>query len=251
MLEVNARIGYNARQYPVSSPIQKSATLMMPQDLQAHMRKVSYLEALSEAECRELARRCQARTFGNAELIFTEGAPADGLWLVERGSVKVFKLGADGTEHILHLLARGNTFNEIAALDGGVNPAHAASLHPETLLWLLPCDVLQRVVSQNPAVALATIRFLTQRVRALVNHIENIALYSVVVRLARFLFRQEADPALRAHGITRTAIAAHINTTPQTVSVALRELEASGAIQFNRHQIIIVDETILRAIALL
>ena len=47
------------------------------------------------------------------------------------------------------------------------------------------------------------------------------------------------------------AIAAHINTTPQTLSVALRELEQSGAIRFDRQNVHIVREETLRSIAML
>ena len=99
--------------------------------------------------------------------------------------------------------------------------------------------------------ALNVIRFLAGRVRSLVGQIEDLALYSVIVRLARFLLKQAADTSLSGPGITRTAIAAHLNTTPQTISVLLRELETAGAIQFDRHQIRIVREDILRSIAML
>jgi CRP-like cAMP-binding protein len=76
-------------------------------------------------------------------------------------------------------------------------------------------------------------------------------MYSVTVRLARFLLLQSEDPSLSGPGVTRTTIAAHLATTPQTISVALRELESTGAIEFDRHRIVILDETLLRDIALL
>jgi CRP/FNR family transcriptional regulator, dissimilatory nitrate respiration regulator len=85
----------------------------------------------------------------------------------------------------------------------------------------------------------------------LVGQIEDLALYSVIVRLSRFLLKQAEDASLNGPGVTRTAIAAHLNTTPQTISVLLRDLESSGAIEFNRHQIHIVREDILRSIAML
>ena len=65
-----------------------------------------------------------------------KATPALGLWLIATGSVKIFKINLDGGEHILHLLGAGNTFNDIAALDGGANPAHAAALS-ETSVWLI------------------------------------------------------------------------------------------------------------------
>lgn len=98
--------------------------------------------------------------------------------------------------------------------------------------------------------ALNVIRFLAGWVRSLVGQIEDLALYSVIVRLSRFLLKQAEDTSLSGPGITRTAIAAHLNTTPQTINVLLRELEASGAIEFDRHHLRIIREDILRSIAM-
>ena len=184
------------------------------------------------------------------EIIFLEGEAAEGLWIVETGQVKIFKLSADGGEHILHLRGPGKSFNDIAALDSGSNPANATALSPEAQVWLVPSEVLTYVLSQNTQVALNVIRLLAIRVRSLVGQIEDLALFSVTVRLARFLLKQAEDPTLSGPGITRTAIAAHINTTPQTISNVLHSLEESGAVEFDRHRIVIVNEPLLRSIAM-
>jgi CRP/FNR family transcriptional regulator len=216
-----------------------------------HIRSVIYFEGIADDELAYVAERGILRTFAAGEMIFLEGEPADGLWIVETGSVKIFKLSRDGGEHILHLRGPGKTFNDIAALDGGGNPASAAALSDLVLVWLVPSDVLTYVLVHNARVALNVIQLLAVRVRSLVGQIEDLALYSVMVRLARFLLRQSEDPSLSVPGITRTAIAAHINTTPQTISHVLRSLEESGAIQFDRHRILITDEHLLRSIAML
>ena len=52
-------------------------------------------------------------------------------------------------------------------------------------------------------------------------------------------------------GVTRAAIAAHLATSPETISRSLRALEEAGAIRFDRHRIIIVDSDLLQSIALL
>ena len=47
------------------------------------------------------------------------------------------------------------------------------------------------------------------------------------------------------------AIAAHLATTPETVTRSLTRLQEMDCIRFDRHRIIITDETRLRALALL
>lgn len=209
-----------------------------------------YFLALERSQVEGLAQQAIRRTFATGETIFLQGDVSDGLWLIEQGRIKVYKVNPDGIEHIMHLLGPGNTFNDIAAFDGGANPANAAAL-AQSILWLLPAHVLRLQLETNPALALVVIQQLSKRVRTLVEQIENLALHSVTIRLARFLLKQTDDPALSGPGITRAAIAAHLATTPETVSRALRSLEDTGAIRFDRHRIIIERRDILEALALL
>lgn len=170
--------------------------------------------------------------------------------MIERGRVKIYKLNPNGQEHVLRILGERDTFNDIGALDGGMNPANAAALS-DVVTWVLPSDELRTTILNDGAFAYTVIKALSTRVRGLVRQIEDLTLYSVVVRLARFLLQQSEDPALSGPGVTRIAIAAHLATTPQTISIALRELEEAGAIQFDRHRIVIIREDLLRSIAML
>jgi CRP-like cAMP-binding protein len=215
-----------------------------------YLRSLVYFDQLDSPAVEQLAGQLVRRTYPAGALIFMEGELASGMWMIEAGRVKVYKLSPEGGEHVLHLLGEGDTFNDIAALDRGRNPANAAALG-DLVVWFLPSDALEAAILADQNLALRVIRVLAARVRFLVGQIESLALYSVVVRLARFLIDQAENPSLSGPGVTRIAIAAHLATTPQTISNALRALEDAGAIQFDRHQIVIVDEGLLRSIALL
>lgn len=219
--------------------------------IRKHIEAIPYFKGITANELKLVEEHALLRHFAAGEIIFLEGEPATGMWIVEQGAVKIFKLTKEGDEHILHLRGPGNTFNDVAALDGGPNPAAAAALSAEASVWLLPSAAIDYVLAHNPQVALNMIKRLAQRVRSLVGQIEDLALHSVIVRLARFLLKQAEDPALVGPGITRAAIAAHINTTPQTITAVLHTLADAGAIRFDRHRIVIVNETTLRSIALL
>ncbi len=216
-----------------------------------YLETIPYLAGLTEGDLALITEHSRLYRFVMGDIIFLEGDPSRGLWVIESGVVKIYKTGADGSEYIMHLSGDGATFNDIAALDGGLTPATAAVLSPELTAWLIPCETLRAVITQNAQVALNVIQVLTRRVRILVGQMEDLALHSVSVRLARFLLRQAHADTTHPAGVTRTAIAAHLNTTPQTISVILRELEAAGALEFNRQRIQIVDKAVLRRIALL
>lgn len=220
-------------------------------DLHAILRSLTYFQGISPETLERVAASTLLKRVESGAIIFIEGEPSAGLWIVRSGHVKIYKLNQDGNEHILHIIGAGSTFNDIAAMDGSTNPANAAALNADTELWLIPADAFAETLLQEPKLALNLVRQLARRVRTLVGQFEDLALYSVVVRLARFLLKQAEDPSLAGPGVTRTAIAAHINTTPQTLSVALRELEQSGAITFDRQHVRIVREETLRSIAML
>ena len=108
------------------------------QDLHA----LVYFETLSPDQLTWLSAQMVRRQFEAGEMIFLEGESAAGLWLIEAGRVKIYKLNPEGEEHILHFLGAGNTFNDIAALDGGLNPANAAALTAVSV-WLMPSAALR------------------------------------------------------------------------------------------------------------
>jgi CRP/FNR family transcriptional regulator, dissimilatory nitrate respiration regulator len=218
--------------------------------LKAFLRTLAYFEDLPDDLIDQLVAASIPRHYEAGEIVFLAGDSATGLWLIQGGRIKIYKINPEGIEHILHILGPRDTFNDIATFDGGGNPADAAALSRADVR-VIPADILMRLIAENGDFALKVVRVLAQRVRGLVGKIENLALYSVIVRLARFLLEQVDDPSLSGPGVTRTAIAAHLATTPQTISNALRELEHAGAIEFDRHRIWIVDEDKLRSIAML
>lgn len=216
----------------------------------ALLSNIIYFVEIASSTMETFVKQCILRTFEAGEIIFLEGNPSEGLWLIKSGRVKVSKMNTDGMEHVIHILGEGNTFNDIAALDGGVCPATAAALSNVEAL-LLPQSTLAAYLTRDERLARNVINCLTARVRVLVRQIEDLALYSVKVRLARFLLQQAKDSALSGVGVTRATIASYLASTPQTISTLLRELEEHGAITFDRHHIFITNELLLYSIAML
>ncbi|MBI1278573.1 MAG: cyclic nucleotide-binding domain-containing protein [Anaerolineaceae bacterium] len=214
------------------------------------LRLQPYFDSLEDVDLHWLADQCVRHTYAADEMIFLEGNPASGMWLIEEGRVKIYKVNPEGEEHIMRLLGPGNTFNDIAAFDHGGNPAHSGTL-TEAIIWVLPSDALSHLLTIDPSLARKVIKLLATNVRALVAQVEDLALYSVTIRLARFLLKQLDDPALSGPGVTRANIASHLATQPETISRALRSLEQAQAIRFDRHRILITDEKLLRTLAAL
>lgn len=205
--------------------------------------QVSYLEDLSSRAIQGLASVAVPNTYAAGSAIFWEGDPVAGLFVIEDGIVKISRLSKEGREHILHLLHRGDTFNDVAAMDGGANPATAVA-HTDAIVWCVRRPDLQRIVEQYPELAWALIESMARRARYLVGLVEDLAMRSVRGRLARLLLEQaqanESDAVPRL--LTQEEMASRLGTVREMVGRSLRSLAADGIIEFDRHRIVVLDE---------
>ncbi|RME60534.1 MAG: Crp/Fnr family transcriptional regulator, partial [Caldilineae bacterium] len=212
------------------------------------LQRLPYLKSLPEHVIDVLAAVAVRREYPAGAMIFLEGDPTAGFFLVESGVVKISRVGADGREHILLLVEAGGTFNEVAALDGDPNPA-TATAHTDVALYRIVRSDLERIAIQYPRLAWALLESMTKRTRHLVAMVQDLSMRSVKGRLARLLLEQaeanrsEAVPRL----LTQEEMAAHLGTVREMVGRAMRSLAAEGIIEFDRHRIVILDEERLRA----
>lgn len=198
-----------------------------------------YFAHIAESTLNELTQQAIHCSFAPDEMIFLEGDPSAGLWIVENGRVKAYKLSPDGQEFILRFSGPGDTFNDLAALDNAANAVSTTAV-TSVSAWVIPTAVIIHALQTDHQFALAIVQGLVGRVRYMVGQVEDLALRPVTARLARFLLEQIQNPALAHPAVTRALIANHLATTPESISRSLRVLEDAGAIRFDRHQIIIV-----------
>lgn len=210
------------------------------------LRQHPYFRAMSSDFVQRFADMASRRSFLAHKLLFLQDAPSAGLWILGSGQVKVFRANSGGDEHVLQVIGPGGSFNDVSALDGGPNPASSAALS-DGIAWVFRSDQLRKTLHANADFAVHVVDGLSNRVRTFVQQIENLSLCTVTARLARFLLQQTQDPALQ--GISRVTIAAHLSTTPETLSRSLRNLEQMGAIEANRTTVIIINAEHLRMIA--
>lgn len=219
----------------------------------ALLRCVPYFHSLSVEVLTALAAATSERRYDRGQIIFLEGEPCAGLHIVAAGAVKIFKLSGQGREQILHRAGPGETFNDVAALDGGPNPASAAALTEASVLVICRPDI-QRLAQSYPTLAWALIESIARRTRHLVAMVEDLALRSVKERLARLLLAEAARTATagainRDQMVTQAEMAARLGTVREMIGRGLRDLADDGAISLDRHRIVITDRTRLAAIA--
>ena len=205
---------------------------------------VTYLPGVGDGALGELARVSVPTTYEQGEVIFLQDDPDAGLFLVESGAVKICRHSKDGREHILQLIHPGDTFNDVAALDGGVNPATAIAFST-TRLWRVARKDLRGITLRHPDLAWALIESLARRARFLVASVQNLAMRDVRGRLAKLLLEQ-AEAVERGETpvpLTQEEMANRLGTVREVVGRTLRALAADGIIAMERQHIVVVDRT--------
>lgn len=205
------------------------------------LRSLPYFSALSSAKVERIERAAVERTFDRGEVLFLEGEPCIGLYVVKSGMVRIFKSSPEGREQVILVARSGDSFNDIPVFDGGPNPASAAALERATVLTIPPETVFSLVKGCPPAAAI--IELFARRLRRLTILVGDLSFRNVISRLAKVLLEVAVSeggtaPAPR---LTQEEMAAMVGTVRDVIGRALRLLEKEGAIKLQRQRIVVVD----------
>lgn len=207
------------------------------------LQKNPYFDELPETVLNDIAAHTQLRAYERGDLLFWEDDPAAGLHILERGSVKLYRVSPQGRQYIISVLTEGATCNEVPAFDGGTNPVNVEALEASRV-WVVETGILRDLVKSNPEFALKILNKFGQNLRNLVRKVSEMAFYQVTNRLARLITEM---PAAEAHPHwTQEQLAARLGTVREVVARSLKELEKSGAIRIEERRIHIADREVLQ-----
>jgi len=217
------------------------------------LRRVPFFAVLPPAELKALASHCVVRRLARDEMLFAEGDPCEGMYVVQQGALKLFKMADTGREQVLVIEHAGSTVGELPLFDGGAFPASAAAIEDSTLLFLPKREFLD-LCQHNSQVAFVVIRTLAWRFRYMTSLVEELSLKEVSHRLARFLRDRAVKSGVRTkRGIefpleeTNQEIGAEIGTVRDLVSRNLRRFVDRGIIRLERRKVIVLDMAELEA----
>jgi CRP/FNR family transcriptional regulator, cyclic AMP receptor protein len=214
--------------------------------------RVPIFSDLSDAELKFLSDRAVTRRHASGDLIFSEGDPCVGLYIVESGDVRIFKTSAGGREQVLTIEHPGSSVAELPIFDGGSYPASASATTDCVLLFISRND-FRALCLEHPEVALKVLRMVGLRLRRLVGIIEELSFTTVRHRLAALLLRLARD-AGKASGraefkidASNQELASQIGTVRELVSRNLSRFQAEGLIAMDGKNITIPDLARLEA----
>ena len=203
--------------------------------------QIALFGALNESEIQALGQRSVERRYAAGEMLFWEGEPCAGIFLLTQGSVKIFKTSAGGREMMLSLETAPGSVAELPLFDGGAYPASVRAVEPVVALFLNKGD-FQQVCRQFPDVALKLLAVVGRRLRHLVDVVESMTFGSVTQRLARLLLDLPAQAGAGEFDLpTHQEMASRLGTVREVVSRNLARFRAEGLLQIQGHQLRVLD----------
>jgi CRP/FNR family cyclic AMP-dependent transcriptional regulator len=223
-------------------------------DVKAVLKKVQMFHGLTDNELDYVSRRASVKEYDHNQLVFTEGEPCTGLYVVADGTIRIFKTSPNGREQVLGVEGPGSSVAELPVFDGGSYPASVSSLSKSKLIFISRKD-FQALVLEHPEVALKVLKVVGARLRRLVGIIEELSFTTVRHRLAAHLLRlaktegsKTADGVSFALSGSQQELASHIGTVRELVSRNLSRLQAEGIISLEAKSIVVTDMDALQAI---
>jgi CRP-like cAMP-binding protein len=203
-----------------------------------------------------LKRAAQRRTFRTRELIFRSGTPAEELYLLEEGRVRLFRRSPEGKRLTFSIVEPGDLFGEMVLLPEGRHECDAQALSPG-VLYAIPRRRLEELLSQDPTLPLSIMENLGRRAQALERRLGDLVFKSVPQRLAALLLdlagpaaNRLQGPARLPHRYTHQQLAEMINTHRETVTKVLNRFRDSRLATASRQGIVLLDLDRLREMAL-
>jgi CRP-like cAMP-binding protein len=176
--------------------------------------------------------------------VFSKGDQPSGWFGLLEGEVAIVTSSAAGTEIVLTILDAGDWFGEVAILAGAVN-SHDAVARGNCEVACIPTTSFRQLLAREPELYGRFVSLLAQRVRMLVDIVEDFTTLPMAARLAKRVLAMADSHAMgsvaRRGRISQEEYALLVGATRQSVNRELRRWEKGGLIRIGYGGIEVVD----------
>jgi CRP/FNR family transcriptional regulator len=215
----------------------------LPADV-ASLESAALFRELSGSQKAVLADTAVACRFRRGEIIFRQGTPSVGFYVIGSGAVNVHRLSADGTERVIRVFHAGESFAEASLLPGGVYPANARAV-VDCRLHLIPKAPFLALLERDANFGLRMLVALSMRIHALAGIIDSLRGENMNERLLRWLLARcpaAGNPVSYTIHLdtTKVVLAAELGMRQETLSRLLTNLRKSGVLAVHGREIVVL-----------
>jgi len=208
--------------------------------------------ALDEAQRTRILKHTHKQRFAAGEPLFAQNSEAHAFFLLLSGTIKLYRVSADGQEKIMRFIHPGQSFAEsVMFMDKPHYPVHGQAIKSGVLARVESAPFLD-ILRESFDTCRTVMAQMTQRIQDHWNEIETLTLHNSRYRIVHYLLGlvpEGRSGRVRVElPIYKAVIAAHLAMTPETFSRELRTLTDAQLIEVHGHAVDIIDvATLLRS----
>jgi len=199
--------------------------------LSKELNQIPRFSGLKPTTLKWLTERIHRIKVAKSNFVFSEGDSCDALFIVESGSIKIFKSLESGRELTIDIFYHGDALGEVALIDEGEYPASATALEDSTILKLPKEDYIKLLTFSDATSSV--IRDLSLRMRALNRRVRELGSGEVEQRLALVVLTiaQRSNPKnteTLVCDLTRQELSSLVGARMETVIRIISKWHKSG-----------------------
>jgi len=213
-----------------------------------HLSLINILRDLEQPLLEWIAEHTTMITARRGQLIYTPGETREALFLLKAGSVRVYRLTADGKKLVLSTLEPHTYCGDMPLAGQQMYGTFAEAVEDSTICVLGRGD-LERLIRTRPQVALRLLEVTGRRLLDAEAVIEDFAFKGIPGRLATLLLRLASDGGEEVIGHTHQDLAEMIGSYRETTTQTLDDFKRRGLIEIGRRRIRLLERRTLEMIA--
>lgn len=232
---------------------QKRAADFSVDDRADVIRQLEFGAGLSDSLVKRFAARSTVVDYRRRGFIYREGDPADSLYIIARGRVKLCRVGKDAArEAVIDIIPTGSLLGE-SALYATESRKNCAVAYENTRLLRIPSTEFQIGMAEHRELYDYTFRLIGQRLSCAEQRVADFALNAIPARLERLLIElskrygvsNNAGGVLIDLPLPHREIASIVGSTRESVTVRLNHMRRQGTIEFVNRKILIKHPELL------
>jgi len=219
----------------------------------ATLRRSRMFADLGTEDIEAVADGCSTRVLRKGEMLFHEGDKSEGFYVIQTGSISVYRLTPDGREQIICVFRAPESFAEVTLATVESYPANAVALESSQII-LVQKARFRELIQRKPELSLHMLASMSLHLKHLVQSLQDIKGRQIEFRLADWLITKSpgganGGPSTFELPVSKKNLAGQLGVTSETLSRTFARFRREGLLTVDRGTISIVNEAGLRAYA--
>ncbi len=211
-----------------------------------HFKTESIFDSLSKKDNKLLKENITVKEEKKGKTIFREGTYSKGIYILKKGTVKIYQINNEGKEQIVYIYSRGEMMGYRPLLCKEKHPVSARTLE-DSVFYFIPALQFMKVLDRSSALTRKLLENLSYEFSVWTSKISIFAQQPVLGRVAMTLlilnekYKKEKQLGPVVINLSREDIANYVGTTIESLVRMLRYLKDENIISTHGRKISILQ----------